>query len=129
MVKKKKGHNKDDLRKKNDILKEYMEKLNHEVILYRNELRRAMERYRETKEPIFKLNSVTVNLADIIGIIEKVMFSEKTISENFWVRPVSASQLFKDTVQSTEHYLQNLPGAKERVPRRPEIVNQWMKEK
>ena len=105
----------------------YIDTLQREGNLYKNELRRALERYEEKREPVFYVNGISISPEELPLVVKKVMFEERRVNMPLFGVINEMRNHMMDMITRFVYWLQHLPGA--RVPARPEIVERWFKEK
>jgi hypothetical protein len=106
-----------------DAKQSYIDALHAEVNLYRSEIRRALERYKETREPIFCVNGEIVSAENLPLRIYQIMLEEKHVGIR--TRTLVDAKDLKKSIFEVEYYLRSLPEA--RMPARPEIIDKWLK--
>lgn len=107
-----------------NVLESYLESLRKELSLYNKEFDRALERYYETKEPMFYINGTPIPLEDIPLIIRRIR-SENigSLSSFSWGDP--NRKYLKNNVWKANCYLREQPGA--RIPEKPELIERWLR--
>ena len=101
----------------------YLETLIREVKLCSSEIRRALERYRETKEVIFRINNEIFDLEKFLLTINKSLgFEIPVISiRNVFTDPEKRLILALKKIDKLRNYLHSMPGA--RLPEMSESIN------